>query len=471
MIERFSTGDPRLDAVLGGGLILHSITLISGAPGNGKTLLAEKCLFTNATLERPGLYLSTVSEPLDKLLRYGQSLTFFDPTQVGRSVIYEGLGSTLDRDGLRGVLERIDDLIKDYHPGLVVIDSFKAIRPFAANESDFRRFLHDLAGRLTALAISSLWVGEYRPEEAVSSPEFAVADAVVDLTTKRFGERSIRYLSVLKLRGSNFTSGEHAYRLTSDGLMIYPRLADPIDESPFEPGTQRLSTGIPALDEALADGYWPGSATLIAGPTGAGKTTMGLHFLFAGAAVAEPGILVTFQESQSQLIHLIEGFGWAITDPMITIMNRSPVDLHIDELIYDLLDRIEEAKARRIVIDSLNDLTIAAPDELRFREFTYSLVQRLVRAGVSVMFLLEVPDLFRITRLSNLGISHASDNVILLQHAPDGPVMKRGLTVLKTRGSSHEYRVREFHITTNGIILGEPLELHPSVTDGTRSTR
>jgi circadian clock protein KaiC len=468
MIDRFSTGDPRLDAVLGGGLIVNSITLISGAPGSGKTLLAEKCLFTNATSERPGLYLSTVSEPLDKLLRYGQSLSFFDLGQVGQSVIYEGLGPILDDDGLPGVLERIDALIKEHHPGLLVIDSFKAIRPFAATESDFRRFLHDLAGRLTAVAISSLWVGEYTVDDAVSSPEFAVADAVLDLAIKHYGERSIRYLTVLKLRGSGFTSGEHAYRLTSDGLITYPRLADPFDESSYETGTQRLSTGIPALDEALADGYWPGSATLIAGPSGAGKTTMGLHFLFAGATRAEPGILLTLQESRTQLAHVLEGFGWAITDPMLTVMDRSPVDLLIDELVYELLDRVRETKSRRVVIDSLNDLMITAPDELRFREFNYSLVRRLARAGVSSMFLLELPDLFRVTRLSNLGVSHASDNVILLQHVPEGPTMKRALTVLKTRGSSHESRIREFRITTQGLILGEPLEPQPPIIDSTR---
>jgi circadian clock protein KaiC len=355
--------------------------------------------------------------------------------------------------------------MKDHRPGLVVIDSFKAIRPFAASESDFRRFLHDLAGRLTALAISSLWVGEYTVDDAVASPEFAVADAVLDLATKHHGERSIRYLTVLKLRGSDFTSGQHAYRLTSDGLITYPRVADPLDESSYETETERLSTGIPALDEALGDGYWPGSATLIAGPSGAGKTTMGLHFLFAGAAVGEPGILLTLQESRTQLARVIERFGWAIADPMLTVMDRSPVDLLIDELVYELLDRVRATKSRRVVIDSLNDVMVAAPDELRFREFTYSLIQRLARAGVSTMFVLELPDLFRVTRLSNLGISHFTDNVILLQHVPEGPTMKRALTVLKTRGSSHESRIREFRITTDGLILGEPLEPQLSITD------
>ena len=416
-------------------------------------------MFANATAERPGLYLSTVSEPLDKLLRYGQSLRFFDVQKVGRSVFYDELGSVLDESGLSGALHRIDMLIKEHRPGVVVIDSFKALKAFAENEVDFRRFLHELAGRLTVLAISSLWVGEYAAEDAMTSPEFAVADAVVDLTTKRKGERSIRYVRVLKLRGSDFASGEHSYRLSNSGLVLYPRLADSPDRSTNEVGAERLSTGIPALDEALGDGYWSGSATLIAGPAGAGKTLMGLHFLYAGMARNEQAILMTFEESRSQLSRIVGSFGWSLDDSAITVMDRSPVDVHIDELVYALFDCISETRAKRVVIDSLNDLMMAADDPLRFREFCYSLIQRLARGGISVMFTLESPELFRITRLSELGMSHLADNVVLLQHLYSGHEMRRALTVLKTRGASHVSTVREFHITPQGITLGQPLDV------------
>jgi len=443
---------------LRGGFVADAITLVAGEPGTGKTILAEQCLFQNASLERPGIYFSTVSEPFDKLLRYGQALDFFDAKQIGHSVFYDDLGDPLNRDGLAGLLERVDALLKERRPGIVVIDSFKAIRDFAVDDAEFRRFLHELAGRFTALAITSFWIGEYATREAMQCPEFGVADAVIYLETKRTAERVGRYLSVLKVRGSGFSPGEHSYRLSATGIEAFPRLADTRDEIRIDSSEGRVSTGIPALDEALGDGYWPGSTTLIAGPSGAGKTLMGLHFLYSGAEGGELGILVTLQENRTQLDRIINRFGWAV-DGGVTIMDRSPVDLLIDELVYELLDCIDAVGARRVVIDSIGDLALTTPDSIRFREFVHSLVQRCARNGVSLLFTFETSELFRVTQLSEVGMSHLSDNVVLLQHMYDGAQMKRALTVLKTRGSNHDPMIREFQITDDGITIGEPIDL------------
>jgi circadian clock protein KaiC len=96
---------------------------------------------------------------------------------------------------------------------------------------------------------------------------------------------------------------------------------------------------------------------------------------------------------------------------------------------------------------------------MRLREFLYSLVQRCARQGVSLMFTYETMELFRITRLSELGMSHVADNVVLLQHFQDGSDMKRALTVLKSRGSVSSTVIREFKISVDGITLGEPIDL------------
>ena len=457
MTARLPSGHVHLDRLLGGGLPGSAINLIIGVPGSGKTILAQQYVFHNATPERPALYLTTVSEPLDKLLRYGQSLEFFDVARVGKDVIYADLGSVLHADGLDGVLSRIVELVKEHRPGVLVIDSFKALRAYAPDDRSFRGFLHDLAGRSSVLSMSSFWIGEYDRQDPSEAAEFAVADAIISLGTTRTATRELRVLQVLKLRGSGFQSGQHSYRIHADGLHVFPRLADPIDTAGYTLSEQRVGTGIAALDEALADGYWPGSSTLVAGPSGCGKTVTGLHFIIEGARQGEPGVFATLQENASQLTRLAAGFGWDLDADGFHLMARSPVDLYINEWVYDLLDHAERVGARRIVIDSLGDLIMAAGDELGFREYIYSLLQRCSRANISLMFTLEIPELFTVSRLSDMGISHLSDNVLLLQYLRTESQITRAMTVLKTRASHHHASIREFHVTAEGIGLGDPV--------------
>ena len=457
MTERLSSGQPRLDAILNGGLPANGINMVIGAPGSGKTILTEQYIFRNATVERPALYLTTVSEPFDKVIRYAQNLEFFDATAIGTRVIYEDLGQALRDQGLSGVLSQVDRLIKEHHPGLVVIDSFKALHAFASDQAEFRRFLHDLAGRLTALAASSFWVGEYDAADSSEAPEFAVADAIIALGTTRVSEREARILQIRKLRGSDFKAGEHAYRITAAGLDVFPRLADPIETSEYALGTTRQSTGVDALDTLLADGYWPGSTTLVCGPSGVGKTLIGLHFIFQGAKAGQPGVIATLQENRIQLARIVEGFGWSLDQPGVHLMARSPVDVYIDEWVYELLDLIEKTGAKRVLIDSLADLYFTIGDPVRFREWMYSLTQRLARTGVSLFTTLEVPELFEVVRVSEQGMSHLSDNVLLLQYIRRDSRIERALTVLKTRASRHEPEVRSYEISKKGIVWGPAL--------------
>ena len=129
-MDRISSGCPRIDLVLHGGLPANAINLLIGAPGTGKTILADQYVFQNATEERPALYYSTVSEPHEKLLRYGQTLDFFDSAAVGRSVFYEALGPQVRAGGFSAVLGRIAGDIKAHRPGLIAIDSFRALAAY-----------------------------------------------------------------------------------------------------------------------------------------------------------------------------------------------------------------------------------------------------------------------------------------------------------------------------------------------------
>jgi circadian clock protein KaiC len=287
------------------------------------------------------------------------------------------------------------------------------------------------------------------------APEFAVADAIVELAAVTLGQREQRFLHIRKLRGSGFLSGQHGYRLTPQGLLLFPRLADLPVTGNYPLDSQRITTGIPALDPMLGGGLWPGSATLVAGPSGAGKTVMGLHFIYGAAQHGEHGIIATLQENPTQLSRMLDGLGWPEGDPAVEVMYRSPVDIQVDEWVHDLLHATERTNARRVVIDSLLDLQMASLDDTRFREFMYSLVQRFSRQGITLMITCETPGLFSAGRLSEFAVSHLSDNTIMLNHHHDHGTMSRSLTVIKTRASSHDPAVHPFSIGRGGISLAD----------------
>jgi len=459
--DRLPSGNARLDEILNGGLLKNAINLIVGVPGSGKTILSQQFVFHNASAKQRALYLSTLSEPLDKILRYGESLSFFDKAAIRDGhIVYEDLGQVLGEQGLDDVLEAIGGYLKEVRPAVVVFDSFRAFHALAPDAMAFRRFLYGLTRRLTASATTSIWNAPYSRVEAVNEAEFAVADAILALDIKQIAEREIRVLQVLKLRGSSYRSGEHAYRISGHGFDVFPRLADAQDHSRYDLSETRVATGIKALDDLLGEGgYWAGASTLIAGPSGIGKTLMGLHFLFHGAARGEPGILAAFQENESQLARIVKSFGWSLDNKNVHVLSRSVVDMYIDEWVYELLDLIESSGAKRIVIDSLPDLISTAADPVRFREWMFSLSQRCARAGISLMMVVEVPDLFQLRRISEHGISHLTDNVVLLQYVQEGPELARALTVLKTRAMRHRPVVHRYDITDQGFVLGDVLSV------------
>jgi circadian clock protein KaiC len=464
MINRIGSGQPQLDTLLGGGLPMYAISLIAGAPGTGKTMLAQQYLFENATTERSGLYLTTTSEPLDKVVRFGQELSYFDSSKVGSAVLYESLAQPLAEGGLDGVTERIFELIRDARPGVLVIDSFKAFAPYARDPLAYREFVAELAGRISPLPITAFWIGEYAETELMELPEAAVADAIVLLKTSADGLRTARSLQVLKLRGGDFLSGQHAYRLSQDGLHAFPRLADPVDVHPAIGGVERLSIGVPGLDEMLGGGVFRGSTTLLVGPTGAGKTMVALRFLTDGAARGEAGVFATLQENPSQLARIVRADDKV--DGRLVMHRRSPVDIYIDEWVYELLEHAHSADARLLVIDSLSDLRVAAPDAKRFEEYTYSLVQRLATLGITTVMTLESPPSLGFADLPSSTISHLADNIVLLGYQVDGSTVRRGVHVMKSRASGHDDSVREFRISRESIDVLDPLRVPAGTAPG-----
>ena len=456
-MERMSSGNPEADHILGGGFPANSINIVMGHPGSGKTIFAEQLIFHNATGERPILYFTTLSEPLSKVVRYLQDFRFFDEAKLGTQVRYEDIGPQLAAEGGAALVGLLRQAITTVSPSVIVIDSFKAVHDLVPAVADRRRLVYEMTALLSAYGTTAFLLGEYTEDDILSYPEFAVADGIVELSRRRLGNRDERYFRVYKLRGSRYLEGAHAFRITSAGLDVYPRLVSPRLPEGYEPAAERLSTGVIGLDQMLDGGLWRGTTTLLAGPSGAGKTTIGLQFAFEGARQGESTLYMSFQENPTQLARTIRGLGADLEELErrgVDLVYASPVELQIDSIIVDLFRRIEQRGVRRLVLDAVGDLASAATDPQRLHDYLYALVQHLaVRTITSVLNFETTGASIAHAGMQN-AMSYLSDNVLLLTLDGDERT-RRALRVLKTRGSAHDTRVREVEIGPGGLRVRE----------------
>jgi len=452
---RMSAGNPEADHILGGGFPDNSINIIMGHPGSGKTIFAEQLIFHNAAEERPILYLTTLSEPLAKVVRYLQGFAFYDEAKLGTQVVYEDVGPRLAEEGASAIVAVLRDAIRELSPKIIVIDSFKAVHDLAETVAERRRIVYDMTALLTAYGTTAFLLGEYTEDDILLYPEFAVADGIVELSRRRLGNRDERYFRVYKLRGSRYLEGAHAFRITAAGLDIYPRLVSPRIPEGYEPATERISTGVAGLDEMVGGGLWRGTTTLLAGPSGAGKTTIGLQFALEGARRGEPSLYLNFQENPTQLIRTIRGLGFdpdVVQAQGLELVYASPVELQIDSIIVDMFRRIQQRGVRRLVVDALGDLASAATDPQRLHDYLYALVQHFAVSTITSVLNFETTgNAIAGGGLQN-AMSYLSDNVLLLSVGGEERT-RRTLRVLKTRGSAHDTRVREVEITDAGLTV------------------
>ncbi|HET7321021.1 MAG TPA: ATPase domain-containing protein, partial [Longimicrobiaceae bacterium] len=324
----------------------------------------------------------------------------------------------------------------------------------APSLADMRRVAYDLAGLLTAYDTTAFLVGEYSEDQMGSHPEFVVADGIVEFLRHETGMRDDRYFRVRKLRGSRYREGLHAVRLTDAGVEVYRRLVSPHEPPPYSVQRDRVSTGVAGLDAMVGGGLWRGSTTLLGGPTGAGKTTIGLQFVLDGARRGEPSLYVHLEENPTQIAYSVRDFGMDPNDPNLHLLYFSPVELQIDSLVDDIFRLIRTAGVRRIVVDAVGDLVTAARDGQRLHDYLYALSQHFAVHGVTAVLTFEtarpgITGSFTI----DAPFSHLSDNILLLEVVVEDERTRRKIRVIKTRGSAHDPRVHEVEITEGGVEI------------------
>jgi len=471
-IRRLPTGVPGLDEVLGGGLPEFSFNLIAGAPGAGKTTLAQQIMFALSSPERPALYFTVVGEPPLKMLRYQQQFSFFDITRVNESVRYINLSAEVVNGTLEGLLRRIVREVETASPAVVVVDSFRTMAQAAVQtqtvEFDLQRFVQQLAVRLTSWEATTFLVGEYQVSEAEHNPVFTVADGLLWLTQSLDRNSMVRKMQVMKMRGQAPIPGLHTFRITGDGVQVFPRVIVAPGASPTtarhgnDAPRQRLSIGVEGLDDMLGGGIPAGYSVLLAGPSGSGKSVLATQFISEGARHDEPGIIAVFEKRPAESSPDDangQRFRGLVREGKVGIIHTRPLDLSIDEMLNEIVETIHRLKARRLVIDSLSGFELALAPTFRedFRESLYRMVAVLTGMGITMMMTAELEDSYTDLRFSPHGTAFLTDAIIMQRYIELKGQLQRVMAVVKVRGSAHSKDLRAFEIANEGIVMGDAL--------------
>jgi circadian clock protein KaiC len=289
--EHIATGIAGLDEVLGGGLLQGASCLITGDPGTGKTTLGNQLAYHHAADTANALFVTVMAEAHDRMLLHLAGFGFFRPELVGQRVHYLSLVHQLADSGLSGALRELRHLVQTYGAKLVVIDGIARCADFAPSRAAYRGFVAELVAQLAAYRCTTLLLAQPEGEDHPLHDLGTIVDVILHLEDRSFGVHDTRLLRVLKLRGAAPLRGHHEFAITAVGVEVYPRLeARPLPIQPARPVRQtRLPVGIEGLDTLLQGGLLTGSSTLLAGPPGIGKTTLGLHFVAEGCTEANRG--------------------------------------------------------------------------------------------------------------------------------------------------------------------------------------
>lgn len=475
-IRKLPTGVPGLDEILGEGLPEFSFNIIAGAPGGGKTTLAHQIMFANATPERPVLYFTVLGEPAIKMLRYQQQFKFFDQTKLNTAIRFINLSRVVLDHDLSAVLEEIVKEVEATSPGMVIVDSFRTVVRKAAHSGggdlELQGFIQRLALNLTSWQATTFLIGEYEDGEVRDNPIFTVADGLIWLSQEVERNSIVRKLQVRKSRGQASVPGLHTFRITDAGLQTFPRTFGLTGREGHTKGQRRLSSGITELDEMMGGGIPEGDSLLVAGSSGTGKSLLGTQFIVEGIQRGEPGIVAMFEERPEEYAMRAASFGLDLTTPQkegkLNLLYIRPLDLSVDETVRAIIDAVHEMGAKRLVIDSLAGFEMALAPNFRtdFRESLYRMIGALTRVGVTILSTVEVQEVFTGFSFSSYAISFLSDDVLRLRYVSINGQLRKMIVVIKMRRSKHSIDMREFEITSDGLVIGERLTGYRGLTTG-----
>lgn len=457
----------------------NRLYLLEGSPGSGKTTLALQFLLDGVARGEPGLYV-TLSETEEELkgvaVSHGWSLdgvSIFELASAEEALGADRQQSILHpwESELGGTINLIKDMVQKVRPKRVVFDSLSEMRLLAQDPLRYRRQVLALKQFFAPLQITVIIVDDLTGEEDGQRDAHlhSLCHGVITLErlTLDFGA-SRRRLEVQKMRGVDYVGGYHDFVIRRGGLDVFPRLIAADHHQPFvgEP----TPSGVVELDDLLGGGPLRGTSTLLTGPAGAGKTTIGLQYVFAACERGENCTIFEFDErvgtmlsrSKAMKIDLIP----YIESGRLVVQQIDPAEISPGEFAWRVRTEVENRGSRLVVIDSLNGYVAAMPQEQQLILQMHELLSYLNQRGVLTLLINPQTGLVG-TMATSINISYVADAVVLIRFFEAEGRIRKAISVLKNRSGMHEDVIRELRIDAGGLRIGEPLMNFRGVLTGT----
>lgn len=479
LLPRLATGIIGFDQIANGGLPEGRSTLISGTAGSGKTVLALQFLLAGVRdFGEHGVFVTFEESPADLMqnvrsfgwdlegLVAQRQIAVVDATpEPGMQMVTTG---SYD---LSGLLARIEHGIRTVGAKRVILDALGALFPQLTDANVIRRELHRIAAGLRRLGVTTLVTMERTEEEGGVGRwgvEEFVADNVILLRNRLESEKRRRTVEILKFRGATHHKGEYPFTIDGeDGVTIIPLSAIELKQ---KSSAIRVSSGVPELDRMCSGGMYRDSIILVSGATGTGKTLMVSQYVKAAIEAGERALLFGAEESREQLTRNAASWGvdfeQAERDGLLRIICRYPEVMGLEDHLLQMKRDIHAFQPQRVAIDSMSAFERVSTQK-SFREFVIALTSTIKHLEITGLFTNTTPMLTGGESITETHISTITDTIILLRYVELHGVMRRGLTVLKMRGTFHDKDIREYVIDGRGMHVGEPFRGVHGILTGT----